>query len=126
MRSPRDAELCRRPEEGRRCGTRRADRRVEQRSGGRVRTQAQAHKAPGLQKGGLRPAEGEDAGRLRATRGAVREGTHHCTKRPTADRTVPVAEGKVVEHWSMEDTLGMMQQLSVITQSEDAEEASST
>jgi hypothetical protein len=43
-----------------------------------------------------------------------------------ADRTVPVAEGKVVEHWSMEDTLGMMQQLSVITQSEDAEEASST
>jgi steroid delta-isomerase-like uncharacterized protein len=39
---------------------------------------------------------------------------------------VRVADGKVVEHWSMGDTLGMMQQLGVTSQPEDAEEASPT
>ena len=39
---------------------------------------------------------------------------------------VRVADGKVVEHWSMGDNLGMMQQLGVIPQPGDAEEASPT
>ncbi len=39
---------------------------------------------------------------------------------------VRVADEKVVEHWSMGDTLGMMQQLGVIPRREDAEEASPT
>jgi steroid delta-isomerase-like uncharacterized protein len=39
---------------------------------------------------------------------------------------VRIADGKVVEHWSMGDTLGMMQQLGVIPQPEGAEEASPT
>ncbi len=29
---------------------------------------------------------------------------------------VCISEGRVVEHWAMEDTLGMMQQLGVIPQ----------
>jgi hypothetical protein len=37
---------------------------------------------------------------------------------------VRVSDGKVVEYWSMGDTLGMMEQLGVIPQPEDAEEAS--
>jgi hypothetical protein len=39
---------------------------------------------------------------------------------------VRVSDGKVVEYWSMGDTLGMMEQLGVIPQPEDAEEASPT
>ena len=39
---------------------------------------------------------------------------------------VRIADGKVVEHWSMGDTLGMVQQLGVISQPRDAEEASPT
>jgi steroid delta-isomerase-like uncharacterized protein len=39
---------------------------------------------------------------------------------------VRVADGKVVEHWSMGDNLGMMQQLGVIPQPGDTEEASPT
>ncbi len=39
---------------------------------------------------------------------------------------VRVADGKVVEHWSMGDNLGMMQQLGVIPNPGDAEVASPT
>jgi steroid delta-isomerase-like uncharacterized protein len=39
---------------------------------------------------------------------------------------VRIADGKVVEHWSMGDNLGMMQQLGVIVEPEDTEEASPT
>jgi steroid delta-isomerase-like uncharacterized protein len=39
---------------------------------------------------------------------------------------VRIADGKVVEHWSIEDTLGMMQQLGVIPQPGQTEEASPT
>ena len=39
---------------------------------------------------------------------------------------VRVADGKVVVHWSMGDNLGMMQQLGVIPQPGDTEEASPT
>jgi steroid delta-isomerase-like uncharacterized protein len=39
---------------------------------------------------------------------------------------VRVADGRVVEHWSIGDNLGMMQQLGVIPQSGQAEEANPT
>jgi predicted ester cyclase len=39
---------------------------------------------------------------------------------------VRIADGRVVEHWSMGDNLGMMQQLGAIPQSGDIEEASPT
>jgi steroid delta-isomerase-like uncharacterized protein len=39
---------------------------------------------------------------------------------------VRVSDGRVVEHWSMGDSLGMMQQLGVIPQPGDAEAASPT
>jgi steroid delta-isomerase-like uncharacterized protein len=39
---------------------------------------------------------------------------------------VRVYDGKVVEHWSMGDNLGLMQQLGVIPQAGDTEEASPT
>ncbi len=39
---------------------------------------------------------------------------------------VRVADGKVVEHWSMGDNLGLMQQLGIIPQSGDTEAASPT
>ena len=39
---------------------------------------------------------------------------------------VRIADGKVVEHWSMGDNLGMMQQLGVIPQPGDTEAASPT
>ena len=39
---------------------------------------------------------------------------------------VRISDGRVVEHWSMGDTLGMMQQLGVIPSGEPSEEASST
>ena len=39
---------------------------------------------------------------------------------------VRIVDGRVVEHWSMGDNLGMMQQLGVIPQSGDIEEASPT
>ena len=39
---------------------------------------------------------------------------------------VRIVDGKVVEHWSMGDNLGMMQQLGVIPTSEQSEEASPT
>jgi hypothetical protein len=39
---------------------------------------------------------------------------------------VRVSDGKMVEYWSIGDTLGMMEQLGVIPQPEDAEEASPT
>jgi predicted ester cyclase len=39
---------------------------------------------------------------------------------------VRVPDGKVVEHWSMADNLGMMQQLGVIPQLGDTEDASPT
>ncbi len=39
---------------------------------------------------------------------------------------VRVVDGKVVEHWSMGDNLGMMQQLGVIPRPGDTEEASPT
>ncbi len=39
---------------------------------------------------------------------------------------VRIADGKVVEHWSMGDTLGMMQQLGVIPEPGDTEAASPT
>ena len=39
---------------------------------------------------------------------------------------VRVADGKVMEHWSMGDSLGMMQQLGVIPQPGNTEEASPT
>jgi steroid delta-isomerase-like uncharacterized protein len=39
---------------------------------------------------------------------------------------VRVADGKVVEHWSMGDNLGMMQQLGVIPQPGDTEDTSPT
>ena len=39
---------------------------------------------------------------------------------------VRIVDGRVVEHWSMGDNLGMMQQLGVIPQPGDTEEASPT
>jgi steroid delta-isomerase-like uncharacterized protein len=39
---------------------------------------------------------------------------------------VRISEGRVVEHWSMGDNLGMMQQLGIIPQPGDTEEASPT
>jgi steroid delta-isomerase-like uncharacterized protein len=39
---------------------------------------------------------------------------------------VRIADGRVVEHWSMGDNLGMMQQLGIIPQPGDTEEASRT
>ncbi len=39
---------------------------------------------------------------------------------------VRVSDGRVVEHWAMGDSLGMMQQLGVIPQSGNMEEASPT
>ena len=39
---------------------------------------------------------------------------------------VRISDGRVVEHWSMGDTLGMMQQLGVIPSGEPSEEAGST
>ena len=39
---------------------------------------------------------------------------------------VRISEGRVVEHWSMGDSLGMMQQLGIIPQPGGTEEASST
>ena len=39
---------------------------------------------------------------------------------------VRISEGRVVEHWSMGDSLGMMQQLGVIPSGETSEEASPT
>ena len=39
---------------------------------------------------------------------------------------VRISEGRVVEHWSVGDNLGMMQQLGVIPQPGDTEEASPT
>ena len=39
---------------------------------------------------------------------------------------VRISDGKVVEHWSVGDDLGMMQQLGVIPQPEEMEEASPT
>jgi predicted ester cyclase len=39
---------------------------------------------------------------------------------------VRIVDGKVVEHWSMGDNLGMMQQLGVIPTPEQSEEASPT
>ncbi len=39
---------------------------------------------------------------------------------------VRIVDGRVVEHWAMGDNLGMMQQLGVIPQPGDTEEASPT
>jgi steroid delta-isomerase-like uncharacterized protein len=39
---------------------------------------------------------------------------------------VRIADGRVVEHWSMADNLGMMQQLGIVPLPEDMEEASPT
>jgi predicted ester cyclase len=39
---------------------------------------------------------------------------------------VRIADGKVVEHWSMGDNLGMMQQLGIVPLPGDMEEASPT
>ncbi len=39
---------------------------------------------------------------------------------------VRISEGRVVEHWSMGDNLGMMQQLGVIPSGETSEEARPT
>jgi predicted ester cyclase len=39
---------------------------------------------------------------------------------------VRLADGRVVEHWSMADSLGMMQQLGIVPLPEDMEEASPT
>ena len=39
---------------------------------------------------------------------------------------VRIVDGKVVEHWSIGDNLGMMQQLGVIPMPEQSEEASPT
>jgi steroid delta-isomerase-like uncharacterized protein len=39
---------------------------------------------------------------------------------------VRISDGRVVEHWSMGDELGMMQQLGIILQPQDTEEASPT
>jgi steroid delta-isomerase-like uncharacterized protein len=39
---------------------------------------------------------------------------------------VRIADGKVVEHWSMGDNLGMMQQLGIIVEPGDTGEASPT
>jgi len=39
---------------------------------------------------------------------------------------VRIGDGRVVEHWSMADNLGMMQQLGIVPLPGDMEEASST